>query len=482
MRHTLRRILWIVPTLLLVSLFSFAALSRSDAGALPRFFQPSPQSVRDLALGAMARVAEGDRQAHAELARLGGAALPFVLPALDGLAPAGRARVAVALAPVARRMGVGGGEALERPETAVLFWTRFWQDRGIDFRPAVVKRAVKRLGMRSTVGRRDDVLQLDTYALSELVGAMGDVRSEDDVSRVRRLAAAAAHVTGMALRVERDASIADAERVAAEWRRWWRKHKSEYSTLDGPSRIVAMFSQTQYGRWAVGAADERLGLTESGEPVLDLLEARAPVSLWLVFWALVAGYLGGIAVGLAGAVRAHRPLDLSTTAATLLVVAVPTATVATLLAPADIRRPGTGGAIALMVLLSLALVSRYQRAASRTALDQEYVRTLRAQGASDARVALRVFRASSAAVLSLSGVQLPTLLTAAFVLEQAFRLPGLGPVTLQAAAVRDVPWLMAMALGGTAFVALAQIGSDLLLARLDPRVRVAIHRQGAALE
>ena len=37
-------------------------------------------------------------------------------------------------------------------------------------------------------------------------------------------------------------------------------------------------------------------------------------------------------------------------AATLLVVAVPTATVATLLAPADIRRPGTGGAIALMVL------------------------------------------------------------------------------------------------------------------------------------
>lgn len=333
MRHTLRRILWIVPTLLLVSLFSFAALSRSDAGALPRFFQPSPQSVRDLALGAMARVAEGDRQAHAELARLGGAALPFVLPALDGLAPAGRARVAVALAPVARRMGVGGGEALERPETAVLFWTRFWQDRGIDFRPAVVKRAVKRLGMRSTVGRRDDVLQLDTYALSELVGAMGDVRSEDDVSRVRRLAAAAAHVTGMALRVERDASIADAERAAAEWRRWWRKHKSEYSTLDGPSRIVAMFSQTQYGRWAVGAADERLGLTESGEPVLDLLEARAPVSLWLVFWALVAGYLGGIAVGLAGAVRAHRPLDLSTTAATLLVVAVPTATVATLLAP-----------------------------------------------------------------------------------------------------------------------------------------------------
>jgi ABC-type dipeptide/oligopeptide/nickel transport system permease component len=493
MRHTLRRILWIVPTLLLVSLVAFWVLTagsgwhagRQQGEALPRFFQPAPRSVRDLAQLTMQRAAKGGPEATvaaAELARLGGAALPFVLPALDGLSPSGRARVALALAPVARRMGVSSGEELQDPEAAVLFWTRFWQDRGIDFRPAVVKRAVRRLGMRSTVGRRDDVLQLDTYALPELVEAMGSVKSNADVGRVRRLAAAASHVTGLSVRVAKDASISDAREVASSWQRWWRKKKSDYTTLDGPSRIVAMFTETQYGRWAVSAVDERLGVAESGEAVLDVLSARAPVTLWLLASALLVGYLGGIAVGLSSAIARRRPLDRGTTALALALVALPCSLLASLVAPAAARGPRAVVAAALMATLAAALVSRYQRAAALSALDQEYVRTLRAFGAGDARIALRVFRSSSAAVLSLSGVQLPTLITAAFVIEQAFGLPGLGPVTLVAVATRDVAWLMALVLTSTALVALAQIVSDALLVHLDPRVRVALLRQRGAVE
>ncbi len=496
MRHTLRRILWIVPTLLLVSLVAFWLLTAGSGWrsggrggeqgeVLPRFFEPSPRSVRDLAKRAMGRVAQGGPQAPAaaaDLARLGGAGLPFVLPALDGLSPDGRARVALALAPVARRMGVSSGEELEDPEAAVLFWTRFWQDRGIDFRPAVVKRAVRRLGMRSTVGRRDDVLQLDTYALPELVEAMGSVQTTADASRVRRLAAAASHVTGLSLRVAKDATVIDAREVASSWQRWWRKNKSDYTTLDGPSRIVAMFTETQYGRWAVSAVDERLGVADSGEAVLDVLRTRAPVTLWLLLSALAIGYLCGIGVGLADAVARQRPLGWVTTAVALGLIALPSSLIASLVAPVGARGPRAAVAAALMALLAAALVSRYQRAAARTALDQEYVRTLRAFGASDVRVALRVFRSSSAAVLSLSGVQLPTLITAAFVIEQAFGLAGLGPVTLMAVSTRDVAWLMAMVLGSTTLVALAQIGSDALLVRLDPRIRVALLRQRGAAE
>ena len=93
----------------------------------------------------MIAVAKGtDPDAPERLAKLGGAALPFVLPRLEELTPEERARVTVALAPIARRMGVARDEAvLEDPVAGAAFWTRFWQDRSLDFRDVVVTRLIK---------------------------------------------------------------------------------------------------------------------------------------------------------------------------------------------------------------------------------------------------------------------------------------------------------------------------------------------------
>jgi hypothetical protein len=101
MRHALRRILWIVPTLVVISIAAFWLLSatlgwtpaaepgldpsaaRQRLEKLPRFFNAEPENVRDLATEATRRIAAGGpgaRAARGELARLGGAALPHVLP------------------------------------------------------------------------------------------------------------------------------------------------------------------------------------------------------------------------------------------------------------------------------------------------------------------------------------------------------------------------------------------------------------------
>src|SRR5688572_8662354 len=120
MRHVLRRILWIVPTLFVISVCAFWALTAGarfpvghhddadrhplfGAHAPPRFFNPNPTSVNDLAERAMTSIATNDADAalaRVELVRLGGAALPYVLPKLDALDPTGRKRVALALAPL----------------------------------------------------------------------------------------------------------------------------------------------------------------------------------------------------------------------------------------------------------------------------------------------------------------------------------------------------------------------------------------------
>lgn len=491
MRHALRRILWIVPTLFVISLGLFWLLSAAlldepgAGGATPRFLNPRPSSVRDLALGAMRSIAADDENATAarqELARLGGAALPHVLPALDSLDPRGRARVALALAPVAKRMNVGSAEERDSPDAAVLFWSRFWQDRAIEFRPAVVKRAVARLAEKSTAGRREDVQQLDTFALPELLANMPPVDGPEDVKRVARLAAAAARITDRPGRVPKDASVQETRAIVRAWQSWWLEHRASYVTYDGSERVLAMVSETQYGRWAQGAAQNRLGVSSSGEPVLDLLSQRAPLTGWLLLVGLTGGWLVGIVTGLVGAARAHRAPDLVTSAVAVPIAALPVTLGAVWVAPGDAPRAAHVAAALLMILASAGLVSRYQRSATRVTLDQEYTRTARAFGASPWRLARWSFRASSAAALSLAGAHLPQLVTAAFVLEHAFGLNGIAATTLHAVAARDVPWLMAVSLCLAATLSLTQISSDALMGALDPRVRLGFLRKRGAAE
>lgn len=500
MRHALRRILWIVPTLFVISLGVFWLLSVSLEATRPaadqgeghwrahapaRFLNTRPTSVRDLSLAAMRSIAADDEhatEARAELVRLGGAALPHVLPQLDSLDPRGRARVALALAPVGKRMNVGTSEERGTPESAVLFWTRFWQDRAIEFRPAVVKRAVARLGEKSTAGRREDVRQLDTFALSELVSAMPPVNDAEDVKRVTRLAAAASRVTERPWHVPKDAGVTETRAVVRGWQSWWLEHRSDYVTFDGAERVLSMVSETQYGHWAADAAVNRLGVSATGEPVLDLLRAKAPTTLWLLFTGVAGGWLFGILAGLFGAARAHRTGDHLSAAIALGLSALPTTVGALAVAPAGSSRLAHAAAAWLLLLGAAGLVSRYQRSATRVALDQEYTRTARAFGASPWRLARWSFRASSVAALSLLGAHLPQLLTATFVLEHAFGLNGLASTTLRAVGARDVAWLMALSLCIAATLSLVQISSDALLAALDPRVRLGFLRKRGAAE
>ncbi len=502
MRTVLRRILWIVPTLFVVSIGAFFVLTAGAGWQLgqdsdetehplfgrhhpPRFFNSNPTSVSDLAARAMTSIARDDEdapEARTELVRLGGAALPYVLPKLDALPPTGRARVALALAPLGERMNVGSPEELRGPETAILFWTRFWQDRGIDFRPGAAKRAVWRLAQKSTSGRRDDVQHFDTFALSELITAMPPVQTDADLTRVRRLASMAAKVTGRPLTLSSTPSIAEAQKVVAEWQAFWLEHHTDYSTLDGAERVFAMVSETQYGRWAGGAARGGLGVTQSGERVLSVLSRRAPVTLWLLASALSAGYAAGILLGLFAAARPRRPLDLSTSVLCVVGSSLSVALFCSVLSPSGAPPAARLLGALVMALFAGSIVSRHQRAAARVALDQEYTRTARAFGAGPWRIAARSFRSSAVSAVSLAGVDLPALLTAAFVVEQAFGLGGLSTTTLAAIAQRDIAWLMALSLGVVCVLALAQIISDSLLSTLDPRVAVGFARKRGGLE
>src|SRR5580692_144952 len=353
LRYALRRILWSVPALLATSFILFFVTTlapppaaEDDAQAsspaeptrrarfldLPRFVNQDPVDVRTRATAALAHIASGDGQhdrAARELARLGGAALPYVLPDLEALEPDARRRVAIALGPIAARMGLAEGIDLADPDAATLFWTRFWDDRALDFTRPVVTRAVARFVEHGSDAREDDLRALDTFALPAVLRAIRTTRSSATRFRLSQIAHNAAErgpvidITSGPDRVRRE---------VADWREWWFVYGTDFVALAGAERSIATVTDTQYGKWLRRIANGELGLSLlDGEPIADKLRTGAPVTVLVCALAMLASGALAVPLGALGAWRRGSVFDVTTSAALFLLYAVPTFVLAEML-------------------------------------------------------------------------------------------------------------------------------------------------------
>ncbi|WP_437838028.1 ABC transporter permease [Sorangium sp. So ce1153] len=508
LRHALRRLLWTLPTLVGVSLLTFFVLSfvpdptddpllasslssaelarlrRERFLDLPRFINLEPRDVRLRALDAARAIAEdGDDAAAAadELRRLGGAALPHILP-LDALAPEPRTRVALALAPVAARMGLPRAEEAADPAHAVAFWTRFWDDRGIEFRSASVRSAVRRLVRYGSTSRAAELLELDTFALQPVIAALQPPRDEATFAQAQALVDVAAHIAEIDDRIAPGDDLAEARACVTRWKSFWNVYRSDFEVFTGPTRLAATVLETRYGKWALGAVTHRLGVAATGEPVLDELARRAPVTLALVFGAIALAYAVAVPLGALSAASRGRRSDSAVAAAVLTLAVLPTAVVAVAAALLS------GGAQSLLLptcLIALSLIAaptRQQRAALVAVLTQDFIRAARARGAGTARaIAVHGLRNAVLPVVTLAVLEPPMALGGAFVVERVFELHGLGELTLLAVQARDVSWLMAISIGAAGIAALGVIATDLAYVLIDPRLGPAVlSRRGGA--
>jgi peptide/nickel transport system permease protein len=117
------------------------------------------------------------------------------------------------------------------------------------------------------------------------------------------------------------------------------------------------------------------------------------------------------------------------------------------------------------------MVSRYVRSSMLEELGQDYVRTARAKGLSEAAVVLKhALPNASLSLITLFGLTLPALASGAVIVERIFGLPGMGKLTFDAVMGRDVPVLMGAVILGGVLTMLGLLLSDLLYAAADPRI------------
>ena len=239
---------------------------------------------------------------------------------------------------------------------------------------------------------------------------------------------------------------------------------------------------------------------QSNKDVLRILLDYFPGTMWLALAAMLIASVGGVAFGVAAALRPQSWLDRVLVSTSVLGISVPSFVAAILIAVTFgfywsrftglsltgqlyETDPFTGArhlvlrnlllpAVALGIR-PLAIITQLTRSSMLDVLSQDYIRTARAKGLSRPATVLHhaLRNALNPVVTAVSG-WLASLMAGAFFIEYIFNWKGLGTVTLRAVENLDFPVVMGATLFVAALFVLINIVVDVLYAVLDPRVKL----------
>ena len=121
---------------------------------------------------------------------------------------------------------------------------------------------------------------------------------------------------------------------------------------------------------------------------------------------------------------------------------------------------------------AMASIARITRSAMLEVLRTDFVRTARAKGAREAAVVLKhTLKNAALPIITITGLQLGTLLGGAVVTETVFAWPGMGRLAIQSIYNRDYPVVQsAVFIAAVLFIAI-NLTLDVMYGVLDPRVR-----------
>lgn len=221
-------------------------------------------------------------------------------------------------------------------------------------------------------------------------------------------------------------------------------------------------------------------------PVLEVVVSRFPHTAYLAFVALAVSILLAIPLGTLAAWRPGGWVDAGSRLGALVGISIPNFWLGPLLIIVFSIQlgwlPVSGAERAASVVLPAAtlglgmaaILTRITRAAVLDVLQADFIRAARAKGAGEVRVVVgHGLRAALVPVLTILGLQFGALLTGAIITEEVFGWPGLGREIVLAIRSRDLPVIQGCVLVFATTWVVVNTLTDLLYARVDPRVELS---------
>ncbi len=366
----------------------------------------------------------------------------------------------------------------------------WWREERGRFRQEAIHRAVREYLREGSRESADLLGRLAERAVPALVEAAFRSGGEN----LERATAMLSRITGRRILYVREWGGAD--RVRADWRRFWRAEELRYRDISAWERLAGIVTRTRYGWWLRDLLGGHLGMSSAfHRPVRSVLAERLPVTLGLGLVALLLAYGIGVPVGIWLATTRRKAMALLLDRLFLLAYGAPSYITALVLlflltgvwGPKLFPSGGLGSLepgrildlawhavlpVLSMALVPFCLVARYQRAAMDGELDKPYIVAVRARGVPERRIVWRhALRGGILPVVQVLGLHAPFIVGGAVVTETIFDVPGLGSAVMTALWEGDAALFMGVAtlVGLVALVSMA--GADLAMYWLDPRIR-----------
>jgi len=249
----------------------------------------------------------------------------------------------------------------------------------------------------------------------------------------------------------------------------------------------------QYLSWLGGVVQGDFGesLWER-RSVTEMISERFPVTFELAMLSILFAVALGVLIGVGSAIRRGSVTDNALRASSLVGLSVPNFVLALLMIvalsiwfnwvpPLGYKRPSEDLAANLqqMAMPAFALgigvaaaIARMTRSSMLEVLGADYIRTVRAKGASERLINFKhALRNSMVPIITLIGLQFGALLGGTVILETIFNLPGIGSMVFRAVQQRDYPLIQAAGLLYGGIFVFVNIAVDITYGWIDPRIR-----------
>lgn len=250
----------------------------------------------------------------------------------------------------------------------------------------------------------------------------------------------------------------------------------------------------QYVRWAGKTLTGDWGISLNNFlPVRPQILERLPGTIGLMAASLVLSVVLAVPLGLAAGTHKNRWIDNIISGFSYVGISIPSFWFALLLIIVFSLRlglfPGSGmrsvgvdsavdviwhGVLPAVVLAvnNMAVFVRYMRSNAINQLEEEYVLTAAAKGASKWRILKsHVLKNCLLPIITIVGMNFGTLITGSFIVESVFGWPGLGTLCMSAINNRDYPMIMGIIMLSCMILLIGNFLADMLYGLSDPRIR-----------
>ena len=258
----------------------------------------------------------------------------------------------------------------------------------------------------------------------------------------------------------------------------------------------------QFGRFAVNAAQGDFGISyQQRRPVSKLIAERLPATLELSIIAALLALSIGVPMGVYTGLRRDGFLSHLFLAISLVGISIPTFLIGILLillfgvvlqwlptfGRGDVVQIGwwstglltMGGVKALLMpsftlaLFQMTLIMRLVRSEMLEVLRTDYIKFARARGLANRAINFgHALKNTLVPVITITGLQLGSIIAFAIITESVFQWPGMGLLFIQAIKEVDIPVMSAYLCMIALFFVVINLIVDLLYYVVDPRLRV----------